>query len=47
MEPAVRCRAVRKHFDAGMTYVNSGHYEGEHWLATFAVYYATGSFQTE
>jgi hypothetical protein len=32
------------HFDAGMAYVNSGHYEGEHWLATFAVYFATGSF---
>jgi hypothetical protein len=39
--------SARKHFDTGMTYVNSGHYEGEHWLATFAVYYATGSFQTE
>ena len=39
--------SARKHFDAGMTYVNSGHYEGEHWLATFAVYYATGSFRKE
>ena len=39
--------SAHTHFDAGMTYVNSGHYEGEHWLATFAVYYATGSFQTE
>ena len=39
--------SARKHFDAGMTYVTSGHYEGEHWLATFAVYYATGSFRKE
>lgn len=39
--------SARNHFDAGMTYVNSGHYEGEHWLATFAVYYATGSFRKE
>ena len=39
--------SARKHFDAGMTYVNSGHYEGEHWLATFAVYYATSSFRKE
>jgi len=22
----------------GMRYVFSGHYEGEHWLATFAIY---------
>ncbi|MBL8819274.1 MAG: DUF2891 domain-containing protein [Planctomyces sp.] len=29
------------HFKAGMRYVDSGHYEGEHWLATFAVYYLT------
>jgi hypothetical protein len=29
------------HFTAGMRYVDSGHYEGEHWLATFAVYYLT------
>ena len=26
------------HADAGFQYVFSGHYEGEHWLATFAVY---------
>lgn len=36
-----------QHFAAGMTYVNSGHYEGEHWLATFAVYYATGTFRAD
>jgi hypothetical protein len=27
------------HATAGLKYVTSGHYEGEHWLATFAVYY--------
>jgi Protein of unknown function (DUF2891) len=26
------------HEAAGMKHVFSGHYEGEHWLATFAVY---------
>ena len=26
---------------AGLKYVFSGHYEGEHWLATFAVYHVT------
>ena len=30
-----------KHAEAGLKYVTSGHYEGEHWLATFAVYYLT------
>jgi hypothetical protein len=30
--------AVREHEAAGLKYVFSGHYEGEHWLATFAVY---------
>ena len=39
--------SARQHFAAGMTYVTSGHYEGEHWLATFAVYYVTETFQTE
>lgn len=34
-------RSARRHGEAGMKYVNSGHYEGEHWLATFAVYYLT------
>ena len=33
----LRESAVR-HADAGFQYVFSGHYEGEHWLATFAVY---------
>ena len=31
-----------KHAQAGYKYVFSGHYEGEHWLATFAIYLHTG-----
>ncbi|MCH2113134.1 MAG: DUF2891 domain-containing protein [Planctomycetes bacterium] len=31
------------HRDMGLHYVASGHYEGEHWLASFAVYLTTGS----
>lgn len=27
-----------KHAEAGMQYITSGNYEGEHWLASFAVY---------
>ncbi|MEO2045098.1 MAG: DUF2891 domain-containing protein [Pirellulales bacterium] len=30
--------AATAHCQAGLKYVFSGHYEGEHWLATFAVY---------
>lgn len=30
------------HREIGFGYVTSGHYEGEHWLASFAVYLATG-----
>ncbi len=45
-KPVLRDSA-RQHFTAGMTYVTSGHYEGEHWLATFAVYYATESFRSK
>lgn len=30
------------HAAAGLEYVFSGHYEGEHWLATFAIYYQAG-----
>jgi hypothetical protein len=33
--------AERLHAEAGLRHVFSGHYEGEHWLATFAVYYKT------
>jgi hypothetical protein len=29
------------HLHAGLKYVNSGHYEGDHWLATFALYAST------
>ena len=39
---AVLERAVAVHTQAGFDYVFSGHYEGEHWLATFAVYLLTG-----
>ena len=30
--------AAQLHTDAGLAHVTSGNYEGEHWLATFAVY---------
>lgn len=33
--------SVAAHTQAGLDYVFSGHYEGEHWLATFAVYLLT------
>lgn len=26
------------HLEAGLAYINSGHYEGDHWLATFGLY---------
>jgi hypothetical protein len=29
---------ARKHLDTALPNVTSGAYEGEHWLATFAVY---------
>jgi hypothetical protein len=35
--------AAAAHADKGLAYVFSGHYEGEHWLATFAVYVLTDS----
>ena len=31
-------QASRAHLTAGLKFVGSGHYEGDHWLATFAVY---------
>jgi hypothetical protein len=34
-------QAMRAHEAEGLKYVFSGHYEGEHWLATFAVYHLT------
>ena len=33
------------HEAAGLKYVFSGHYEGEHWLATFAVYHLSNAGQ--
>ncbi|MDG2015373.1 MAG: DUF2891 domain-containing protein [Pirellulaceae bacterium] len=33
--------AAKAHAQVGFRYVFSGHYEGEHWLATFAVYALT------
>jgi hypothetical protein len=33
--------SAARHTEAGLKYVTSGHYEGEHWLATFAVYHLT------
>jgi hypothetical protein len=38
---AVLESAMQAHETAGLNYVFSGHYEGEHWLATFAVYLLT------
>jgi hypothetical protein len=31
-------KSAREHADMGYKYVFSGHYEGDHWLATFAIY---------
>jgi Protein of unknown function (DUF2891) len=36
-------KAMRAHAEAGLKHVFSGHYEGEHWLATFAVYHLSGA----
>ncbi|MEM9588723.1 MAG: DUF2891 family protein, partial [Planctomycetota bacterium] len=33
--------SAENHLSAGLAYVNSGHYEGDHWLATFALYAIT------
>jgi hypothetical protein len=38
---ATFARSAQAHLDAGLAYVFSGHYEGEHWLGTFAVYAIT------
>ena len=43
--PKLRDLADR-HAQAGFSYVFSGHYEGEHWLATFAVYALTAETST-
>ncbi len=34
-------RSASEHAQVGLGYVFSGHYEGEHWLGTFAVYSLT------
>lgn len=38
---ALLIEAANAHAQVGFRYVFSGHYEGEHWLATFAVYSLT------
>ena len=40
---AILEQSIVAHREAGLKYVFSGSYEGEHWLATFAVYLLTGS----
>ena len=35
---AILLESSQKHTDAGLALVSSGHYEGDHWLASFAVY---------
>lgn len=30
--------SAKDHLNAGLQYINSGHYEGDHWLATFGLY---------
>jgi hypothetical protein len=35
--------SAAKHAEAGLARVSSGSYEGEHWLASFAVYLLTGA----
>ncbi len=37
----VLARAATAHAKAGLAHVASGNYEGEHWLASFAVYMLT------
>ena len=34
--------SARQHAQMGFSYVFSGNYEGEHWLATFAIYLQSG-----
>ncbi len=38
---AILLDAAAAHQRAGLAYVGSGHYEGDHWLASFAVYLLT------
>lgn len=39
----VLLRLAKAHAEDGLASVMSGHYEGEHWLASFAVYLTSGS----
>jgi hypothetical protein len=39
--------SARRHLQAGLEYVASGHYEGDHWLATFALYAITETGQPQ
>ena len=39
--------AATAHATQGLAMVATGHYEGEHWLATFAVYLLTEAFFPE
>lgn len=39
---AILIQAATEHSTAGLRTVFSGHYEGEHWLGTFAIYTLTG-----
>ena len=39
-------KLAQEHAKMGFGYVFSGHYEGEHWLATFAVYALTRPWQS-
>ncbi len=39
---AVLVSAAKLHFDAGIAHVGTGHYEGDHWLASFALLAMTG-----
>lgn len=39
---AILQNSATAHTEAGLMHVTSGHYEGEHWLASFAVYLLTG-----
>ncbi|MCC9644238.1 DUF2891 domain-containing protein [Rhodopirellula sp. JC740] len=36
-------RSAADHLTAGLSYINSGHYEGDHWLATFGLYTISGA----
>jgi len=39
---AILKKSASEHADMGFKYVFSGHYEGDHWLATFAIYLQAG-----